>query len=86
MIEKNRIAYGVLLFLALINLLFPPRNIRTISETKSRKISEDFTSQGYLYGVVLKMREGKVGTKFLLEFEGNTGKIKTKTQKKFKDL
>lgn len=47
---------------------------------------EGFTSPGSLYGVVLKMREGKAGTKFSLEFKGNTGKIKTVGQKQFGDL
>lgn len=49
---------------------------------------EDYTAPGTIYGVVLKMREGKVGTKFLLEFEGNKGKIKAQKQEKdnFKNL
>lgn len=49
-------------------------------EKKDYKEYGDYTAPGTIYGVVLKMREGKVGTKFRLEFEGNRGKIKTKTQ------
>ena len=34
MIKKYRIAYGVFLFLALLNLLFPPRTICVLDEKK----------------------------------------------------
>ena len=60
----------------------------TPTELKDKEYGEygDYTAPGTIYGVVLKMREGKVGTKFLLEFEGNKGKIKTQRHKKFGDL
>ena len=48
--------------------------------------TQDLINEDTIYGVVLKMREGKAGTKFALEFEGNTGKIKTMRQKQFGDL
>ena len=61
-------------------------NNNFVSTDLKEKEYEGFTTPGTIYGVILKMREGKAGTKFTLEFEGNTGKIKTMRQKQFGDL
>ena len=61
-------------------------NNNFVSTDLKEKEYEGFTTPGTIYGVILKMREGKAGTKFALEFEGNTGKIKTMRQKQFGDL
>lgn len=52
-------------------------------DLKDKDIIEKFTNENTFYCKVLKMREGKVGSEFLLNFTGNTGKIENNIIKKF---
>mgnify|MGYP001331219099 CR=1 FL=1 len=47
---------------------------------------EGFTTPDTLYGIVLKRRDEKRGIKFLLKWEGNTGKISREEKKTYKDF
>jgi len=44
-------------------------------DLKPKTIKDEFLKDNTFYCKVLKMREGKVGSEFLLNFTGNTGKI-----------
>ena len=49
MIKKYRIAYGVFLFLALLNLFFPPRNIMVSASGSDAVKGENFGKQYFTF-------------------------------------
>lgn len=51
-------------------------------DLKKNDIEDKYLKENTFYCKVLKMREGKVGTEFLLNFAGNTGKIENNIIKK----